>query len=147
MAEPRTLNPGAGNSTAPNTENHISYGSYNTTNNNKQLQAGMQLQGPNSQARNILPTVSTIGLITGGARHTIEEILQPETTPGSGDGHYTCWTDGALTVGPITNVNWIANSNVAGWNYYLIDCVYGGGGSSPNVSMYWTLVSLYVATK
>lgn len=142
-AEPHTSTAGSG---AGATENHILYFSYNGTNNGSQLQPMVQLQGPNSQARNLVAPNGTQGILTGGGVHTLEELLIQEATPGQATGSYQAWVDGAL-LNNYSNVNYLASGQGKGWFYFLRDTVWGGGGSNPAQQQYWIENFLYVSVK
>jgi len=106
------------------------------------------LQGPSTD-RNLLPTTSGGGVITGGAWHTIELLYGPESTSGAGNGTYQAWVDGAQVTNT-SNVNWLAAGETPGWHELLFDPCYGGGyanppSSSPNI--YWDFDQLYISTK
>jgi hypothetical protein len=143
LYEPRVFAQGNG---AGATENHVGGAGYQVTNNASILQAQIFLQGPNSQSLVINPSTSTIGIVTGGAPHTVEEIWQQDSPAGAGNATYQCWVDGALTINR-TGLTMIAAGNTPGWNFYMVDPTYGGVGSSPPVQMYHIVDKLYVATK
>ena len=143
-AEPHTTapqSPISGNAT-----NHILYYSYNATGTNTIMQPMVQLQGPNGQNRNLTVSPATVGVLSGGASHLLEELLIQEGTPGTASGTYMAWVDGVLAAN-YTNVQYLFSGQTKGWVYFLRDIVWGGTGSNPPQQQYWTENNLYLSVK
>lgn len=126
--------------------NHVLSATYDATNNPNIQQEYLFLQNPSvGQSQNVLPSSSTIGIITGGAQHFIEWSLTPESTPGAGNGIIQQWCDGALCIN-YPSAKFLQSGYPVGFNYFLMDPTYGGGGSVP-YAMWWAWNNLVVAVK
>ncbi len=152
LCEPRTQN-----QTLPSGQNDNIYGGADTAT-DAYLAFGQQGSTTGNLPPNYSPPFTykgwePLGNLAGpnrGSWQLVEVVLQPETTPGAGNGVYTAYRNG-VQIYTQANVKWLATGQAAGWPYLMFDPTYGGGNNSPPPApagpVYWDVDSVYVSTK
>ena len=134
--EPQTPDKGNG---VGLTSNMVGTAAWGVTNDPTKLQPGFFLQGPNNQSIVILPTSPTVGIISDGNPHTVEEIWQIDQPAGAHNASVTMWVDGVLVISQ-TGLTMAASGMTPHWSFWMTDPTYGGAtGTNPPFSMYWVM--------
>lgn len=82
-----------------------------------------------------------------GGKWTLEVVIQPETTPGAGNGSYYQWCNGQLLYKQLGTVKWYNAGETPGFLALKLQPVYGGGTNSPPAVLTMLYDNLYASVK